>query len=455
MGAHDLNNIEVKQFDFTGTMKTVLIGFMVLGVVCMGITWFVDDELHTRFWSNLLHNSSFFTGISFMATFFISVCITAWAGWYTLFKRVWEAFSMFIFVGIVLMIIVALSVFFHWNHLYHWTDTSILVEGSENFDSILAGKSSFLNKYWYLLATIIILGIWAFFAYKLRSISLSEDDNGSKTDFAHQLEARKWAAAFLPIAGFSSCAVIWQWIMSVDSHWYSTLYAWYCGASWFVSMIALTLLVMLFLKAKGYLHYVTENHLHDLGKFLFAFSVFWTYLWFSQFLLIWYGNVGEETVYFKMRYDHYPVLFFGNVLINFFVPFFVLMRNDTKRKVGTLALAAGVVLFGHWVDTFQMLKPGIYHTAQEHLSHAGHGDAHGTHDAAHHAAEHGHEAVSHAVEHASSFVSGFTLPGLLEVGTFLGFLGLFLFVVFTVLSRTNIYPKNDVYLDESLSHHVI
>ena len=231
--------------------------------------------------------------------------------------------------------------------------------------------------------------------------------------------------------------------MSIDAHWYSTLFAWYSTASAFVSMIALTILLIIFLKSNGYYKEVNENHLHDLGKFLFAISVFWTYLWFSQFMLIWYANIGEETIYFKERYNNYPALFFGNLIINFLVPFFVLMRNDTKRKYGSLSFVAIVVLLGHWIDYFLMIKPGALINA----SHSqGHAEDHGG-DAAH--------AVGHGAEHVSNFVAGFSMPGLLEIGTFIGFLGLFMYVSLIVLSKSALVPKNDPYLEESMHHHVI
>jgi hypothetical protein len=431
----------MNQFIFKGNLKTALIGAIILGVICLGWTWMIDDENHTRFWSNFLHNSVFFTGIAFTAIFFIAVCITAYAGWHTVFKRIWESFAMFLIPGLILMAIIGIGVFMHWHHLYHWADTSLLVEGSENYDRILAGKASFLNKNWYLFGTVIIVGTWAYFAIKLRNLSIQEDEQGDST-FSHHRTMRKYAAIFLPIAGFTSAALVWQWVMSVDAHWYSTLFAWYATASWFVSMIALTILVLIYLKGKGYFPEVQQNHIHDLGKFLFAFSIFWTYLWFSQYMLIWYANVGEETIYFKERYDNYPVLFFGNIVINFAIPFLVLMRNDTKYKLGSVGIIAGIVLIGHWLDFFLMFKPGIAHTAHE------------SHGAVSAAVDHGHEAVAHATEHASSFVSGFTLPGLLELGTFIGFLGLFLFVFFTYLAKSSLSPKNDPYFEESLHHHV-
>ena len=146
----------MNQFVFKSTAKTFLISFMVLGILCMGLTWFSDDALHTRFWTNLLHNSVFFTGISLMATFFIAVCITAYAGWHTQFKRVWEAFGSFIYLGLGLMLFIGIATYFHMNHLYHWAD-----EADVATDAVLSGKAGFLNKNWYLFGTIIIGGTWA------------------------------------------------------------------------------------------------------------------------------------------------------------------------------------------------------------------------------------------------------------------------------------------------------
>jgi hypothetical protein len=425
------------QFTFASRYKTVLIAFMILGLICLGLTFVVDDEFHTRFWTNYLHNSVFFTGIAFMALFILAAFTTALAGWHTLVKRIWEAYSMFLVPGLILMLVVVLGVVGHLHHLYHWTDPAAVEQ-----DPVLNGKASFLNTGWYSIGTVVIMGIWIFFAWKIRQISLDEDRNGTM-DFGHHRQLRIWSAAFLPIAGFSSAALIWQWIMSIDAHWYSTLFAWYTGASWFCATMALTIMLIAFLKNQGYLEKVTQEHLHDLGKYLFAFSIFWTYLWFSQYMLIWYGNVGEETVYFYERIHNYPVLFYGNLLLNFIAPFFVLMRNDTKRKYGTMIFASIVVFLGHWWDFFQMIKPGARLTAIEAIAHhaGGHGEEHAGHDAT-------------AAMHNIDFAMGFTIPGFLELGTMLGFLALFLFVVFNRLAKAPLTPKNDPYLHEALHHHV-
>lgn len=421
----------MNQFTFESKQKTVLFGFMGLGLVCLLLAFFMDDQpYHARFWTNFLHNTVFFTGIAFIALFMYTAFITAWAGWYTQFKRVIESVTLFLVPGLVLLLVIIAGLWLHWHELYHWADAGEVVK-----DPILEGKSGFLNKNWYTLGTIVILGIWIFFAMRMRSLSLAEDQNGG-ADFAHHRKMRKYAAAFLPIAGFSSAALIWQWVMSLDAHWYSTLYAWYTGASWFVSANAVLILALIYLKSKGYYQNVTEDHLHDLGKYLFAISIFWTYLWFSQYMLIWYSNNGEETVYFNTRTDEYPVIFYGNLIINFLVPFFILMRNDTKRKYGTLVLVSVVVLLGHWLDFFQMIKPGALETAL------------------HAAAAHGGEHAAEGHGGHGGFTAGFTIPGLLELGTMLGFAALFIYFVFSNLTKAPLEPANDPYLAESVHHHV-
>jgi hypothetical protein len=412
------------QFIFDKGQKTLLGAMMLIGVISMTITYVGDDLHHTRFWSNVLHNSVFFTGVALMALFLIAAKITAWSGWQTLFKRVWEAYSLFLIAGFVLIMIIVLGIWGGWHHLYHWADT-VAVET----DTILSGKSSFLNKGWYTFGSIGIMGIWILMATRIRAISVDEDKNGN-SEFTHARKLRIWGAAALPVIGFSSAAIIWLWIMSVDAHWYSTLFAWYASASLMVTMVALTIITLITLKVKGYFPLVTIEHLHDLGKYLFAFSIFWTYLWFSQFMLIWYGNIPEETVYFHTRLHDYPVLFYLNIGLNFALPFLVLLRNDTKRKYGTLLFVSGVLVFSHWLDFFLMLKPDILHTA---------------HEAAGHAAE---GVVGHG-----GFVPGFSLPGFLEIGTFIGFLGLFFFFVFNRMEKASLLPVRDPYLMESISHH--
>ena len=468
----------MRQFALESRQKNVLFGLMGLGAICLVLSYFYDplpESHHLRFWTNVLHNSAFFTGISFTITFVIAATLTAYSGWHTAFKRVWEAMSLFLPISLVGILIVGVAGKMGLHDIYEWMDSE-KVAG----DKILSGKAGFLNMGFYLLS--IGFGVvWYLFARLFRKLSLQQDEAGSDTNLTAYNKMKVWGAVFLPIAGFTSAAAIWLWLMSIDPHWYSTMYAWYTTASWWVSAVAITILLLLYLKSKGYYQEVTTEHLHDLGKFLFAFSIFWTYLWFSQYMLIWYANIGEETIYFRQRMGEFPVLYYGNLVMNFFLPFLILIRNDTKRKWGSLGFASALIVFGHWWDFFQMVKIGPYKHA---LSH--HGGEHGATghatEAAHGATEHGAEAahgvVGHAAEtvkaaietpamdalaatnkaeffhYSSDLTAGYGIPGLLEIGIFLGFGALFTWFVLSRLEKANLVPKADPFLEETMHHQV-
>ena len=432
------------QFVFEKKQKTTLGIFMLVGVVCMILSYLMDDgTLHMRFWSNYLTNTVYFLGIAFIITFVLHAKVLMYSGWHVAFQLVWEAFSLFLIVGIILMIPIIAGIWGHFHHLYHWADKAAVAS-----DVVLKGKSSFLNPVWYTAGTLIIVGVWYFFfAKRFRNLSVQEDKEFDPNYTLHK-KIKVNAGVFLPIAAFTSAALIWLWIMSVDAHWYSTLYAWYATASWWVGSLALTILTLIYLKSKGYLDIVTTEHLHDLGKYMFAFTIFWTYLWFSQYMLIWYANVGEETTYFHVRMRKFPVLFYGNLVLNFVLPFIILMRNDTKRKYGTLILTSIIVFVGHWFDFFQMVRPGTWLSEIEHANHA----AHATH--ASHAAEHAAPVLS-KWGYPEGFVNGVSIPGLLEIGILLGFVGLFFWFVFMQLEKASLVPKNNPYLEETEHHHVM
>ncbi|MCY7330733.1 MAG: hypothetical protein LH618_19430, partial [Saprospiraceae bacterium] len=315
-------NLTNTQFVFESKQKTVLIGGMVLGVVCLALSAWHDDQYFTRFWTNYLHNTVYFTGIAFMSIFFLAAQITAFGGWNTTVKRVWEAMGQFLWVGIVLLAVLVIGVYGHFHHLYHWNTPGIADPSSPNYDKIIAGKVSFLNPVFYTFSLLVVPAIWYFWARNIYRLSVAQDTQETPS-FDYYKKQRKWAASFLPLGGFLSTVFLWQSIMSVDPHWYSTMFAWYSMISVWLGSLALTIMLIIYLKSKGYMEYVNRSHLHDIGKFLFGISVFWTYLWFDQFMLIWYANNGEETIYFKERMTHYPVLFWGNLLLNFILPFFI------------------------------------------------------------------------------------------------------------------------------------
>lgn len=358
-----------QQFEISAGYKkwtNVLLGVGVLTLV-LGFTFLAlnkEEFARTRFWAVLLQNSVFFLLVVNASMFFICVTTLAMGGWQMAFRRVPEAISSVVPVFSLLALLVLLGIIFTEQHgIYHWLDKEVV----EN-DPVLKGKSAVLNPTFFIIWTVITLFMWSWVGSKMRKLS-------SEADKKMDLEQSKkfiwnntvWGSIFLVFFGLTVGSTIpWLWLMSIDAHWYSTMYSWYTFVSSFVAGMSLVALFVIYLKNHDYLEYVTEEHLHDIGKFMFAFSIFWTYLWYSQFMLIWYANIPEETIYFKPRMQGvYRGIFFLNLIVNFAVPFLLLMRKSSKRSYTTLTFLAVLIILGHWIDFYQMVMPGTVH---EHYS---------------------------------------------------------------------------------------
>ena len=358
-----------QQFEISAGYKkwtNILLGVgglaFVLGVVFLGMS--KDELAQTRFWSVLLQNSTFFLLVVNASMFFIGVTTLAMGGWQMAFRRVPEAISSVVPVFSVLALLVFVGLIFGNRHdIYHWLDKEHVAH-----DPILKGKTAFLNPTFFMVWTIITLTLWSFVGAKMRKLSSQADESmDQETSKKFIWNNTVWAAVFIVFFALTVASTIpWLWLMSIDAHWYSTMYSWYTFASTFVAGMSLVALFVVYLKNQDYLEYVTEEHLHDLGKFMFAFSVFWTYLWYSQFMLIWYANIPEETIYFKPRLQGaYRGIFFLNLIINFVLPFLLLMKRGSKRNYTSMTFVAVLIILGHWVDFYQMVMPGTMH---EHYS---------------------------------------------------------------------------------------
>ena len=328
---------------------------LVLGFIFLGMS--KDEHAQTRFWAVLLQNSTFFLLVVNASMFFVCVTTLAMGGWQMAFRRVPEAISTLVPVFSIIALLVFLGIIFgHQHHIYHWLDKEHV-----EHDPILKGKSGFLNPTFFLLWTILTLAVWSWVGHKMRQLSKRADQPFNAEEVKGYMWSNSvWASVFTVFFGLTVASTIpWFWLMSIDAHWFSTMYSWYTFASTFVSGMSLIAIYVVYLKNNDYLEYVNEEHLHDLGKFMFAFSVFWTYLWYSQFMLIWYANIPEETVYFKARMQGpYRVIFFLNLIMNFVLPFLLLIRRGSKRNYTTMAVLAVLIIIGHWVDFYQMVMPG-------------------------------------------------------------------------------------------------
>lgn len=378
-----------------------------------------DGGHHAYHWShrifaNLWINNLYFTGLAVIGVFFIAIQYVAQAGWSVGLKRIPMAMASWLPIAGILMLVF----FFAFGHnIFHWLDHSVYEEGP-TFDPILNGKKGFF--FWplsdhptipvfYLARMIIFFGLWYWLFVKIRKHMLSEDMEGGVDRWKKSVVL---SAIFLVFFGYSSSIAAWDWVMSIDPHWFSTMFGWYVFASWWVSGLAFIAFVAVLLKDKGYLKIVNANHLHDIGKFIWGFSIFWTYIWFSQFLLIYYANIPEETIYFveRLKSDKYSAFFFLNLILNFFLPFLLLMTRDAKRHTRMLKVVAPIILVGHWLDFWLMVTPG---TLKENGG-----------------------------------------LGLLEVGLAMVFACAFVFVTLRALAKYPLVAKNHPMMSETLHHHI-
>nr|WP_294906712.1 quinol:cytochrome C oxidoreductase [uncultured Lacibacter sp.] len=422
-----------EQFEIPGGLKKwsyALMGVgvltLILGVIFLHPFSAGHGEGHgaeaygaTKFWMALMHNSIFWLLVVAASFFFIAATSLAQAGWPLVFRRVPEAISggLNVLGPITLIILLGYVWISKDHHIYHWKDVEHV-----KHDEILSHKKGFLNPVSYTILSVASVGLWIWFRNWFRKNSLAEDlaGQGERSFYWKSLGI---AAAFLVTYGLTVLSTLpWMWLMSIDAHWYSTMYSWYTFASSWVAGISLIMLFVVYLKNHGYLEFVNEEHLHDIGKFMFAFSIFWTYLWFSQFMLIWYSNQPEETAYFIDRLGYggkgegtFRGIFLLNLIINFLAPLLILMRRGSKRNYTVLTLMSVLIIFGHWLDFYQMITPGPLKELGKDSNTLGH------------------------------FV--------FSLGVSLGFLGLVILLTAKHLTKASLLPKNHPLVKESIIHH--
>jgi len=388
-------------FTFTNKLRNITFALMAIGIIALVYGFMTNPD---RAWASLLQNNFYFNAIALCGLFFVTVQYISQAGWSAGFTRVPQAMMGFLKYGCAGLLLIFI---FGHHHLYHWTHSELFNPQSPEYDKIIAGKAGFLNMPFFIIRLVLYGFIWAGFAWMIRKNSLQEDVDGGLDLYKKNF---RLSAVFMVLFGVTSSTSAWDLLMSIDVHWFSTLFGWYTFAGLFVSGLAMIALLVVYMQSQGYYENVNENHLHDVGKFMFAFTIFWTYLWFSQFMLIWYANLPEEVVYFQFRWEHFKLLWIGNLLINFLAPFLVLMSRDAKRQRQILVTAAVIIICGHWIDVFLMVFPGTIGSAA-HI-------------------------------------------GLVEIGTGLGYLGAFLFVTFSELTKAALVPKNHPMQPEAAHHHI-
>jgi hypothetical protein len=368
---------------------------VIIGLITL-IAGFISDPVKT--WANYLMNNYYFLTLAIGATFYGALQYITQSGWSSGFIRVPQAMGNFIPVIAILMLPILI---FGMPEIYHWAHPGAAVQ-----DPVIAHKMPYLNMGFFVFRFVFYFAVWIFMTQLLRSFSLREDQQGGMTLF---YKSEFYSKVYIFSLALTFTLATFDWIMSIDVHWYSTIFAVRNFAMAFYHGATVILLIILILNKLGYFPFLSKAHLRDYSRYIFILSIIWTYMWFAQYILIWYANIPEETIYYLPRTKgEFQPLFYAELIINFAIPFVLLLSNYLVTNKNTLIAICLVIILGQWVDLYQQVIVGSYGKLQ---------------------------------------------IGFIEIGTFIGFAGLFAYMTARSLASAPMVPKHHPYLGESLEHH--
>jgi hypothetical protein len=391
-----------EQLKISATFRiiTLILIFVGAGTFLFGI---LSDSVRT--WANYLIVNYYFLSLSLGAAFFLAIQNISQSGWSAAFRRVPEAMMAYIPIAAVFFLLL----YFGVHDLYSWSHGETVAN-----DPLLQHKSVYMNVPFFFLRLIIFFILWIIFTSIIRKISKSEDmldpaDQAAILTLFSKSELFSKIFIFIFAVTFSLSA--FDWIMSLESHWYSTIFALKNLVAAFLHSTSILALIIFILYKRGYFSFLNEYHLHDFARYIFMLSIVWGYFWFAQFMIIWYGNIPEETAYYYIRWNEgWKVMFFLEIGLNWGIPFLVLLPVKTSRNLTVISIVILFLIIGQYIDLFMQIIPGTTRMLKF---------------------------------------------GWIEAGLFLGYAGLFALVVATALSKANLVPSNHPYLEESLNHKFV
>lgn len=370
--------------------------FTLIGI---GLIAFIIGFLNQpdRAWANLLINNYYFLTLAIGATFFWALQYITQSGWSSGFIRIPQAIANFFPVLLLLMI----PLLFGLHHLYHWSHADAVA-----LDPILMHKSPFLNAPFFTIRFFIYFAVWIGLTQLLRKYSFKED---LEIGLKYFQKSEFLSKIYIFSLAFTFSFATFDWIMSIDAHWFSTIFAVRNFVMGFYHAVVMITLVVIILNKIGYFPFLNKYHIKDFSKYIFILSIIWGYTWFSQYILIWYANIPEETIYYVPRTQgEFTPLFYAELVINWLFPFLTLMIGKIASNKNALLVITIILLIGQWIDIYMQVAVGTLHHLQ---------------------------------------------IGFIEIGSFLGFIGLFAFVLAKSLQAKPLIAKNHPYLEESLEHH--
>jgi len=386
-----------KQFTFTKNLRFLTYGLMLIGVIAIAFG-FATDGL--RGWANLLLNNFYFLSLAIGASFFLALQYITQSGWSSGFKRISESMSAYIPFAAVIMVILI----FGMKELYSWMEPE-----AHGFDEheihLIHHKSGYLNQPFFIIRLVLYFVVWIFFTKLLRKYSLNEDKEGGLVYFK---KSELYSKVYIFTLALTFSLASFDWLMTIQPTWYSTIYSLKNFVAAFFHGVAIIVLIILIMHGKGYFTFINNAHWQDFSKYIFILSIMWAYFWFSQYLLIWFANIPEETTYYVERLTGpWKINFYVNLFLNWIVPFMILLPNYFARKKFILVSVIFCLIIGQYTDLYEQIIPGT---------------------------------------------TGVFQIGFVEIGTFIGFAGLFAYVFMRTLSRAALIPEKHPLLEESFNH---
>jgi hypothetical protein len=385
-----------ERLNITGTFRIVTIALIAIGAAAFITGIFTDTQ---RAWSSYLIVNYYFFSLSIGAAFFLTLQFISQSGWSSGFLRVPEAMMAYIPFAAAFFLLL----YFGYDELYNWSHSKVVAD-----DPVLIHKSPYLNIPFFFSRMIIFFALWIIFVRLLTRTS-RQMDNATSGDIMQIFDRNEYySKVFIFIFAISFSLSSFDWIMSLDPHWYSTIFALKNLVSAFLHGVTVVALIVFILNRYGFFPFLNEFHLHDFARYIFMLSIIWGYFWFSQFMIIWYGNIPEETIYYYLRWQKgWEIFFWLGIILNWAIPFMVLLPVQTSRNKSVIIAMIILLIIGQYIDLYFQVVPAT---------------------------------------------TGVIKFGFTEIGMFLGYAGLFALVIATALSRSKIIPVNHPYLEESLKH---
>ncbi|WP_185869668.1 hypothetical protein [Blattabacterium cuenoti] len=344
---------------FCKRKKIIIISIIIIGLIIILFNLFNNikkERIYYELFTGLYTSIFYFTSISLGSLFFLVLQNVSKSGWSIIIHPIMEEVSSFIpYGGFMILIIIFLNTS-DIIHMFHWMDTDLYNPNSLKYDKIIASKEMFLNIPFFLIRSFIYVLGCSFFYFKIKKISKVLNVTSSLNDYK---KLNFISIIYIIFFSIISIFMSWDWIMSFNPHWFSTLFGWYILSSTIITGISMITMIAIYLNKKKYFTLFNKNHLHDLSKYLFSSSLLWTYFWFSQFLLYWYGNIPEEISFFIKREENYNYIHFWMLIPNFIIPFFTLISSKNKINSNIVFSVGLILMIGHYINIYSIIYPDL------------------------------------------------------------------------------------------------